>query len=203
MRSDDSPITSEFASALALFAWYPYHPNSPSQTHIDPLHISPTEILQCRICRRRVGLWSFGASDMGAKAFDLVDEHHDWCPSEGGVAIASDVAGRGRGGRGGRRRNCCGWPGGAGQYQAGRVVPAGSEVVAQATPAACLTECIRASSVVPVSYCYPMLSHAFAAVTLYWPETSSLMRLCAALTILVVPWRRHTEAWSQAEHPTR
>lgn len=83
MRSGNSPITSEFASALALFAWYPYHPNSPSQTYIDPLHISPTEILQCRICRRRVGLWSFGESDMGARVFDLVDEHHDWCPVRG------------------------------------------------------------------------------------------------------------------------
>jgi hypothetical protein len=72
-----SPGPSTTALAMALFAWYPYHPNAPS-LHIDP-SAPPrrTEIVQCRICERRVALWSFQTN----RTFDLVEEHLVWCPT--------------------------------------------------------------------------------------------------------------------------
>lgn len=78
---------SELAAALALFAWYPYHPNLPSGTLSPEPH--PTEILQCRFCERRVGLWAFRSAQPEQtgqpgqphpRTFDLVREHLSWCP---------------------------------------------------------------------------------------------------------------------------
>jgi hypothetical protein len=65
------PTTAE----LAFFGWSP-HPLS-------------TEIVQCRICQRRLGLWSFSSgtelSDPtgpreGKTVLDPVGEHLTWCP---------------------------------------------------------------------------------------------------------------------------
>ena len=70
VTTDLSPIT----AAMAFFAWYPY----PDGDQVDPS--APvderTQIIACRICQRRVGLWNFGES----KSFDLVAQHRDWCP---------------------------------------------------------------------------------------------------------------------------
>ena len=79
---------------MSLFGWYPYHPNDPSG-HIDPTS-SPrtTEIVHCRTCQRRVGLWGFKSDlknvekgDLDGipvakepKSFDLLDQHEEWCP---------------------------------------------------------------------------------------------------------------------------
>ncbi|RSH89044.1 hypothetical protein EHS25_002706 [Saitozyma podzolica] len=90
--ASDTPLSvprslSELAATLALFAWYPYHPNLPSGT-LSPKP-RPTEILQCRFCERRVGLWAFRPGQLGQsgqsgqshpRTFDLVGEHLSWCP---------------------------------------------------------------------------------------------------------------------------
>ena len=65
------------AQAMAFFAWHPYHPNSLGAPSDIPLLPERTEIVQCRICERRVGLWSFRSL---SRAFDLVEEHLVWCP---------------------------------------------------------------------------------------------------------------------------
>ena len=72
---------SSAAQAMAFFAWYPYHTDSIS-AHIQPHSpFRTTEIVQCRICERRVGLWSFR---MPTRTFNLVDEHLAWCPIRDG-----------------------------------------------------------------------------------------------------------------------
>ena len=62
------------AAELALFGWSP-HPLS-------------TEIVQCRICQRRLGLWAFKDTSDSSEAriigketgLDPVEEHLTWCP---------------------------------------------------------------------------------------------------------------------------
>lgn len=56
------------AAQLALFGWAPHS-------------LSP-EILGCRICQRRIGLWGFTQPDQDGRARELdpVDEHLGWCP---------------------------------------------------------------------------------------------------------------------------
>jgi hypothetical protein len=74
---DDTPVSS-FAAALALFCWYPFHPNGAPQTVSDTP--TRTDIVQCRLCERRVGLWAFRAAAKESRVFDLVEEHLAWCP---------------------------------------------------------------------------------------------------------------------------
>ena len=98
------PITppSITAATLAFFAWYPYHPNSLTTDITAPPH--PTDIVCCRICERRVGLWAFRTDK---RVFDLVDEHLVWCPIRGGGGqvwwegcdLLSEKRGRGLGKR--------------------------------------------------------------------------------------------------------
>ncbi|KAK8864692.1 hypothetical protein IAR55_001944 [Kwoniella newhampshirensis] len=71
---------SHLAASLAFFGWYPYHAKPPSSTHV-----AKTDIVSCRICQRRIGLWTFrntspvnGSSER--REFDLVNEHLLWCP---------------------------------------------------------------------------------------------------------------------------
>lgn len=71
---------------MAWFAWYPYQPNVSSNA-VDPTSpASPTDIVHCRICQRRVGLWAFdrkeneSAKKRGGGEFDLVKDHFSWCP---------------------------------------------------------------------------------------------------------------------------
>ena len=78
-----SSALSVTAAALAFFAWYPYHPNSLTTDITTPLH--PTDIVSCRICERRVGLWSFRTDK---RVFDFVAEHLVWCP----IRTSSDQA---------------------------------------------------------------------------------------------------------------
>jgi hypothetical protein len=61
---NQTTLISPLSAALSLFAWYP-HPSS-------------AEVLHCRVCERRVGLWAFVGE--GSREFDLVDEHVGWCP---------------------------------------------------------------------------------------------------------------------------
>lgn len=78
-----TPSLSPEAVAMALFCWYPYHAKSASTTSYIPEPRSapdPTAIVQCRICERRVGLWSFADGIAGRREFDLENEHLAWCP---------------------------------------------------------------------------------------------------------------------------
>ncbi|BEJ12027.1 hypothetical protein CspHIS471_0204870 [Cutaneotrichosporon sp. HIS471] len=61
------------AAALALFGWFPYDPTFPTD-HVLA-HGTPTDIVSCRICCRRVGLWSFHT-----RTLDLGAAHISWCP---------------------------------------------------------------------------------------------------------------------------
>ncbi|WVF71135.1 hypothetical protein IAT40_005932 [Kwoniella sp. CBS 6097] len=89
--SASSPPSNDLGANLALFGWYPYYPKSPSSSsaHIDSNSVKSkeqTEIVCCRFCERRVGLWSFGPRSSGdekgspSRSFDLVNEHLGWCP---------------------------------------------------------------------------------------------------------------------------
>ena len=65
------------SAALALFGWYPYA--SSGLTYINPSQeAAKTDVVSCRICHRRIGLWTFNASS--DRSFDLVQEHLEWCP---------------------------------------------------------------------------------------------------------------------------
>jgi hypothetical protein len=79
-------------AALALFGWFPYDPSFPAD-HVL-LHGTPTDIVACRICRRRVGLWSFQT-----RTLDLGAAHVAWCPlrAEGWWKDSALVAPRGEG----------------------------------------------------------------------------------------------------------
>lgn len=84
----DAPESSigAFTTAAAVFGWYPYQPNQVSKEqdssyspYVDPA--SPphrTEIVSCRLCQRRVGLWTFREGK--ERVFDMLKEHLDWCP---------------------------------------------------------------------------------------------------------------------------
>ena len=71
---------------MAWFAWYPYQPNRSSNAVDLCLPASSTEIVHCRICQRRVGLWAFKGKEnesekkQGGGECDLVKEHLSWCP---------------------------------------------------------------------------------------------------------------------------
>ncbi|TXT09022.1 hypothetical protein VHUM_02496 [Vanrija humicola] len=69
-------------AALALFGWYPYDPGFAADAdHVTPGKGTPTDIVACRLCQRRVGMWAFQPKDGGAgKVFDLQTEHISWCP---------------------------------------------------------------------------------------------------------------------------
>ncbi|WWC94449.1 hypothetical protein V866_001295 [Kwoniella sp. B9012] len=64
----------------SLFGWYPYYPKSLPSDQIKKEQDN-TEIIHCRICQRRIGLWAFAPGEQGEKkVFDLVSEHLNWCP---------------------------------------------------------------------------------------------------------------------------
>ena len=74
-----SSHASASSAALALFGWYPY--SSSGATHIDPSKpVEKTDIVTCRICQRRIGLWAFTPSSDHNHSLDLVQEHLEWCP---------------------------------------------------------------------------------------------------------------------------
>lgn len=64
------PISSQ-AAQMALFGWAPHD-------------LSP-EILGCRICQRRIGLWGFSQKEKDGRKLDPVDEHLGWCPIRQGT----------------------------------------------------------------------------------------------------------------------
>jgi hypothetical protein len=115
---DYPALSSHFAISLAWFGWYPYHANSPS-SHIDSLS-SPvkTDIVHCRACQRRIGLWAFrpdspetkgsisieNTSTQGKREFDVLREHLSWCPIRlerwwEGSPLLREKAGEGAGGK--------------------------------------------------------------------------------------------------------
>lgn len=59
---DELPPLNPIAAQLALFGWAPNELAS--------------DILSCRICQRRLGMWSFTSG----RQLDLVEEHLSWCP---------------------------------------------------------------------------------------------------------------------------
>ncbi|ORY26312.1 C3HC zinc finger-like-domain-containing protein [Naematelia encephala] len=77
-RLSTTSITN-LSAALALFAWYPYHSKTSTPLQIDR-SVPPkrTEIVQCRICQRRVGLWAFKGDVK--REMDVCAEHLAWCP---------------------------------------------------------------------------------------------------------------------------
>lgn len=80
LTSSIPSAATDVASQLALFGWFPYHPNYPTiQISLD-IPPSRTEIICCRICHRRIGLWNFSSEKNGAKQFDALNEHLVWCP---------------------------------------------------------------------------------------------------------------------------
>lgn len=109
VRAGTTPSASipPLAAALALFGWYPYDPVAPSDHVAEPsaastshAHAAHTDIVACRLCQRRVGLWAFTGtatantdtdSDAGdstdiawTRAFDLEGAHRQWCPLRDG-----------------------------------------------------------------------------------------------------------------------
>ncbi|WRT66677.1 uncharacterized protein IL334_003637 [Kwoniella shivajii] len=86
--SNHSSSVSSSSAILALFGWFPYYPNAPC-TKVTVGSNPETDIIHCRICQRRIGLWSFLdiPSEQNDKAkrktLDLVDEHLNWCPLSG------------------------------------------------------------------------------------------------------------------------
>ncbi|KAL7422289.1 hypothetical protein Q5752_002935 [Cryptotrichosporon argae] len=90
----------EPAAVLALFGWYPYHPNQLPAHCLVPVSQGATELLSCRLCERRVGLWAFlrsqdstagtadtadtadtaEAAEQATRTLDVVQEHLEWCP---------------------------------------------------------------------------------------------------------------------------
>jgi hypothetical protein len=74
------------ALVLALFGWYPYDPAAPAD-HVAPATVpgtaAATDIVACRLCRRRVGLWLF--AEGRGRTLDVHAEHLWWCPlADGG-----------------------------------------------------------------------------------------------------------------------
>ncbi|WWC69866.1 uncharacterized protein I206_103809 [Kwoniella pini CBS 10737] len=71
---------------LAFFGWYPYYPNKLSD-HIQIQDSSEntnnkqnkqTDIIHCRICSRRIGVWTF--IEKKPQKMNLLKEHLNWCP---------------------------------------------------------------------------------------------------------------------------
>lgn len=90
-RYENAPVALDaLPAALAFFGWFPYDPSFPSD-HVSSSSSTPTDIVRCRLCTRRIGLWVF--SDTTTRTFDLVTEHISWCPlradSWRGAAILS------------------------------------------------------------------------------------------------------------------
>lgn len=73
------------AAALSLFGWYPYDPGFAADAdHVTPGKGTPTDIVACRLCQRRVGMWAFHPKEgASAKVFNLQTEHISWCPLRG------------------------------------------------------------------------------------------------------------------------
>ncbi|WVW84276.1 hypothetical protein I302_106306 [Kwoniella bestiolae CBS 10118] len=101
-QSGMETTTSRGSVLLSLSGWYPYHPNALPSDHVflHPTNTTSetdkaqekgkekekekgkTEIIHCRICQRRIGLWSFSTPPNGEekKGLDPVKEHLNWCP---------------------------------------------------------------------------------------------------------------------------
>ncbi|WWC62221.1 uncharacterized protein I303_104816 [Kwoniella dejecticola CBS 10117] len=95
-RTSAQAEQSRESTLLAFFGWYPYHPNSPSTSdHVvspnssdNNIKKGKTDIIHCRICSRRIGLWTYTPTEKtndsdttaGEKGLDLVKEHSTWCP---------------------------------------------------------------------------------------------------------------------------
>lgn len=70
-----------FASALAFFGWYPLDVAGPDATCVQPGGAgSRTEIVRCRMCLRRIGLWKHVQDD---SSMDVLESHLGWCPIRG------------------------------------------------------------------------------------------------------------------------
>lgn len=70
-----------FASVLAFFGWYPFDPSEPDASCVQPGGLGGrTEIVRCRLCLRRIGLWKHVQDD---QAMDVLESHLGWCPIRG------------------------------------------------------------------------------------------------------------------------
>ena len=82
---DPVELFSDFATAAAWFGWYPYHPHSALYIDTAQEPVS-TDMVSCRACERRIGLWAFKTSaNSMEKRFDLLGEHFGWCPIKVGT----------------------------------------------------------------------------------------------------------------------
>lgn len=94
---DDTKL---FAAALAFFAWYPFDATQDSSCVQAG---GRTEIVRCRLCLRRIGLWKHVRE---GTQMDVLDSHLDWCPVRSGDwYVGSPIlqANDGAGGAGGKR----------------------------------------------------------------------------------------------------
>lgn len=70
-----------FASALAFFGWYPFDPSDAEASCVQPGGVGArTEIVRCRLCLRRIGLWKHVQDD---RSMDVLESHLGWCPIRG------------------------------------------------------------------------------------------------------------------------
>jgi hypothetical protein len=84
------------ATQLALFCWYPYYGPS-KKSKAASIQKSTTDMVSCRICQRRIGLWAFRdaqktvsnqdggeikeqGQEQSKATFDVLSEHLNWCP---------------------------------------------------------------------------------------------------------------------------
>ncbi|WVQ77881.1 hypothetical protein IAR50_007586 [Cryptococcus sp. DSM 104548] len=92
-HSEQEHGVGETSAVMALFGWYPYHPNESSIRVVPEKEAVETDLVACRICHRHIGLWHFkpypSSSDPASSSssspsppryLDVLDEHLTWCP---------------------------------------------------------------------------------------------------------------------------
>lgn len=89
-----STVISSTAAILSFFGWNVFRPGSPDPVEehsaIDDsskIHAVVPDVLRCKICDRKIGLWAFRQTPRSSKsgtsttkALDVVLEHREFCP---------------------------------------------------------------------------------------------------------------------------
>jgi hypothetical protein len=81
------------AAALSLFGWYPYDPGFAADAdHVTPGKGTPTDIVACRLCQRRVGMWAFHPKEGLGQGVQPPDGAHLVVPAAGTTGGTSACA---------------------------------------------------------------------------------------------------------------